>query len=196
MGKAQASRRTSKGFTIVELIVVIVVIAILAAITIVSYNSVRIKSENARTVANVKQYVDAITLYKVRTGSYPPAPNEGGKKVAMVCLGTGYPAGTCGTISWKTTYESSTFMSELQRGSGADISNIVNAKYGVVGGESFTGAAYGTDLTDEAHSSTLYARTIQWFLTGEDQDCGVAKAWAYRTSNGNTACELDFEEIQ
>lgn len=196
MGKAQASRRTSKGFTIVELIVVIVVIALLTIITIVSYRAIRTESENTRTKANVRQYVDAVKLYRIRTGAYPTAPGEGGKKVAMVCLGTGYTGGSCGTISWKTAYESAAFTSELQRGSGVNIEAIVNDVYGVVGSESFRGAAYGVDLTDNEHSSTTYTRAIEWFLSGPDQDCGVPRAWAYRTSSGNTACELNFEEIK
>ena len=71
----------SKGFTIVELLIVIVVIAILAAITLVAYNGIqnRAKSSAAQTLANniakkaeaynsVKgSYVDLSTLKAVTT---------------------------------------------------------------------------------------------------------------------------------
>lgn len=188
--------RRKKGFSIVELIIVIVVVALLSTLVIVNYSNVRVQSENTRTIGNVKQYVDAINLYRIRNGAYPVAPGESGKTVAMVCLGTGYPSGKCGVITSKETFESASFMTDLQNGSGSDISAIVNVKHGAVGGESFIGAAYGVDQTDSEHSSTLYSRTIQWFLAGEDRDCGINKAWAYRTANGNTACEINFEEVQ
>ena len=183
------------GFTIVELLIVIVVIAILAVITLVSYNAIHSRSENTRTIANVRQYVTALNLYSIKTGAYPTAPGESGKSVAMVCLGIGYKDGYCGRISYKDTYESSSFMNDLQAKSGVSLSAIVSDKYGDVGGESFVGAAYGVDMPDSNHSSTLYARTLQWHLTGENQDCVLAGAWAYRTEDGNTACEIDFEEI-
>jgi hypothetical protein len=36
---------------------------------------------------------------------------------------------------------------------------------------------------------------IEWFLEGENQNCGLTKTWAYHSANGKTACELDLEEI-
>ena len=191
----QQKHQQGYGFTIVELLIVIVVIALLAAITLIGYNAVRIRSENTRTIANIRQYVNAITLYNIKTGAYPVAPGESGQSVAMVCLGIGYEDSYCGRISSVDTYESSSFMNDLQAKSGVTLSAAVSDKYGDVGGESFVGAAYGVDKTDSEHSSTLYARTIQWHLTGENQDCVLAGAWAYRTEDGNTACEIDFEEI-
>ena len=41
------------GFTIVELLIVIVVIGILAAITIVAYNGIQTRAENAKTINGV-----------------------------------------------------------------------------------------------------------------------------------------------
>lgn len=194
MGKL-LHRNTSytHGFTIVELVVVIVIIAILATLTLVSYNSVRVRSNNTRTMANVKQYYNAIKLYNIKNGRYPAAPGEGGAQVTMVCLGTGYPSGQCGTITGTTVKESAAFMSDLQSGSGTNIADIVNDQYGVVSSESFIGAAYGIDTTDTAHSPTGRARMIEWYLAGKNQDCQIPQSWAYNSSNGNTACELDFE---
>ena len=192
----QQKHQQHHGFTIVELLIVIIVIALLAAITLIGYNAVRIRSENTRTIANIRQYVSAIRMYNIKTGTYPITPSESGKSVAMVCLGIGYKDGYCGRISSINTYESSSFMDDLQAKSGVSLSAIVSDRYGDVGGENFIGAAYGVDITDSEHSSTLYARTIQWHLTGENQDCILAGAWAYRTEDGNTACEIDFEEVQ
>jgi len=64
-------KKTTSGFTIVELLIVIVVIGILAAITIVAYNGIQTRAENAKTVAAVSAWVKAIRMYEADKGSWP-----------------------------------------------------------------------------------------------------------------------------
>jgi general secretion pathway protein G len=64
-------KKTTSGFTIVELLVVIVVIAILAAITIVAYNGIQSRAENTKTISAVSQWAKAIRLYEADKGSWP-----------------------------------------------------------------------------------------------------------------------------
>lgn len=66
-------RRNVPGFTIVELLIVIVVIAILAAVTIVAFNGIQVRAENAKTLSAVDQYAKALRIYKTNTGDYPLA---------------------------------------------------------------------------------------------------------------------------
>jgi prepilin-type N-terminal cleavage/methylation domain-containing protein len=63
----------SRGFTIVELLIVIVVIAILAAISIVAYNGIQSRAYNASLLAGINSYKKAIRLYAVDNGVYPSA---------------------------------------------------------------------------------------------------------------------------
>lgn len=189
---SSASSRT--GFTIVELLIVVVVLAILAALSVVIFKDTNRRTSNARTISNVETYHKAIMLYRLQHGKYPTAPGEGTATVTMTCLGLGYPDGTCGIITGTTVYESASFMNDLSSKSGSGVAAIVNDRVGPVGNESFTGAAYGIDTTDPAHSSTGRARMIEWFLAGTNQDCVLPGSWAYNTSHGNTACELDIEE--
>lgn len=72
------------GFTIVELLIVIVVIAILAAITIVAFNGIRQRAEDASVKTNVSQATKQLKLFAVmNTGEYPtsisscPSPVSG-----------------------------------------------------------------------------------------------------------------------
>lgn len=55
--------KTSKGFTIVELLIVIVVIAILAAISIVAYSGIQQRGRDSGRAADVSNLVKALTAY-------------------------------------------------------------------------------------------------------------------------------------
>jgi prepilin-type N-terminal cleavage/methylation domain-containing protein len=69
----------SRGFTIVELLIVIVVIAILAAISIVAYNGVQDRATKSRRISDMSTIVKALELYKAEKGYYPAAqPNSSG----------------------------------------------------------------------------------------------------------------------
>lgn len=62
----------TRGFTIVELLIVIVVIAILAAITIVAYNGIQARAKNDQMVSSVRAYYQAFQNYaNDNAGNYP-----------------------------------------------------------------------------------------------------------------------------
>ena len=64
-------RKTTSGFTIVELLIVIVVIGILAAITIVAYNGIQGSARFAAYKSDVQAMNKAILLYHAENGFYP-----------------------------------------------------------------------------------------------------------------------------
>jgi len=66
-------RSKSKGFTLIELLVVIAIIGILASVVLVSLNSARAKSRDAKRVADVRQLQTALELYFNDCSSYPIA---------------------------------------------------------------------------------------------------------------------------
>lgn len=55
---------STRGFTIVELLIVVVVIAILAAITIVSYNGITSRASASNTLTLVRQWTQSIEMYR------------------------------------------------------------------------------------------------------------------------------------
>lgn len=61
-------QRHHRGFTIVELLIVIVVIAILATISIVAYNGIQARANDAKTISAVNQIEKALRLYATDNG--------------------------------------------------------------------------------------------------------------------------------
>lgn len=59
------------GFTIVELLIVIIVVGILAAISIVAYNELQERARSAKIMAETRQFIKQLDLYKTTHGNYP-----------------------------------------------------------------------------------------------------------------------------
>lgn len=71
-------RNTTKGFTIVELLIVVVVIAILAAITIVAYNGVTARAKTSKGSSEATMILRKLELYRTNFGdtSLPLQSNQ------------------------------------------------------------------------------------------------------------------------
>ncbi|MGB3945436.1 MAG: prepilin-type N-terminal cleavage/methylation domain-containing protein [Candidatus Saccharimonadales bacterium] len=64
-------RRSTSGFTIVELLIVVVVIGILAAISLVAFNNTQARARDNVRYTDAKAIVKALELYKTDNGTYP-----------------------------------------------------------------------------------------------------------------------------
>lgn len=90
------------GFTIVELLIVIVVIAILATITVVSYNTVTDKANDASVQSDIKNIAQQLTGYCFEKGSCPRTGTdmkELGIKVSKDAYGEPYTTSIGGAFN-------------------------------------------------------------------------------------------------
>lgn len=98
-------RRSSRGFTIVEIIIVVVIIAILASITVVAYNGIQRRAINVKNTSELHQVVKLFQLYRAAYNKYPDGTLNG-----IYCVGTGFPDGRCrdykSNVASKKFYES------------------------------------------------------------------------------------------
>ena len=75
------SHGISRGFTIIELLVVVAIIGLLAALIVASFSTIRAKSRDARREEDLKTLHNALALYQLSARVFPnPTAPEG------VCL--------------------------------------------------------------------------------------------------------------
>lgn len=67
--------KNQKGFTLIELLVVIAIIGLLASVVLLSLNSARARSRDARRVADIAQMRSALELYLNDNGTYASTLN-------------------------------------------------------------------------------------------------------------------------
>ncbi len=88
--------KQTRGFTIVELLIVIVVIAILAAITIVSYNGIQNRAYDSTVQTDLKTAYSKILIYRETdgNGAFPDADDTELGKAGITASKSAYdPAG-------------------------------------------------------------------------------------------------------
>ena len=64
-------KTAQSGFSLIELLVVIAIIGLLSSVIMFSLNSARVRSRDARRLADIKQLESALELYFTDNNSYP-----------------------------------------------------------------------------------------------------------------------------
>lgn len=75
-----------RGFTLIELLVVISIISLLSSIVLAAVNTASAKGRDAKRLADLRQVVNALELYRTQNNSYPPSTAAG-------CTGVGWCSG-------------------------------------------------------------------------------------------------------
>jgi prepilin-type N-terminal cleavage/methylation domain-containing protein len=156
-----------RGFTIVELLIVIIVIAILAAITVVAYNGVRQRANNATVVDAAGKSMRMVASYIAATGAYPAT--------AQGCI-----TSTSGCMVASAIAANSTFDTNI-----ATVGTVPRSIPLPAGGTRY-GLVYGYSATRQVNS-VVQPVFLYFWLTGINQQCGMQVAATWGDTTANTA---------
>lgn len=67
---------TQKGFTLIELLVVVLIIGILTSVALPQYQKAVEKSRLVQRIVTVSALYNALEMYRLANGEYPPAKNN------------------------------------------------------------------------------------------------------------------------
>lgn len=113
--------KTTRAFTIVELLIVIIVIAILATVVTVAYSGLNRRAANAQTISAAKEWAKILQQYIVSSGypTYDTASGNGSYE-QFPCLGNNYPGNVCASttntnvIGAGVSYPSTAFLAKMK----------------------------------------------------------------------------------
>lgn len=170
MKKTQAT----KGFTLVELLIVIVVIAILAAITLVSYNGIQKRAKNTAIISAASQSMTLIRSYIALEGKYPLYGET-------ACL--------TDTSGCAQADEEGIDPPEGDADLTAALTEIGTLPRSVpISGSDMYGIMYSEKNDRKYDGNTSDSAVLFYYLNGVEQDCGVSRvadSWD-NTENGAT----------
>ena len=93
-------KQTSKGFTLVELLVVMAILGVLASVTLVAFRSSQARGRDAQRKSDLKQIASSLELYYADYHEYPDA--SGGQ--IQGCSGNPCPWGSGEFTDGRTVY--------------------------------------------------------------------------------------------
>lgn len=69
--------RIHRGFTLVEILIVVIIVGVLGGIVVPQFSNAGTESSEACFVANLRAFVKAARVFRIRTGSYPEDSSSG-----------------------------------------------------------------------------------------------------------------------
>lgn len=153
-----------RGFTLVELLIVIVVIAVLASITIVAFNGVVVRAENAKTITAASTMNKALRVYAETNSMY--------NTDTYSCVGV-FP---CSKTAGATACFGYGSVSAVGPSFVADMTSVLNTVPSPSSQQMTcsTGATY-VGMFVYSYNGRKSA-TLAYFLKGSGADCGVSGA--------------------
>jgi prepilin-type N-terminal cleavage/methylation domain-containing protein len=188
-------RQADHGFTIVELLIVVVVIAILAAITIVAYNGITQRANDAAVQSGAEQAGKKVSTYAITNNDLYPSDlatvgitNSGTTTYQYSVNNSTNPAGYCVTVSSgnNSYYVGSNY---AYTGSSSGTINQFNPASGACPGHSSSGIAitnYSEDPSDEVATNYGGAGSSTLARDTSTAHSGVASVRVTMPLNGST----------
>lgn len=166
-------RKNSRGFTIVELLIVIIVIGILASVTVVAYNGISQRARNASRLSTVTSAIEMVNILLINNA---PSAVRATLNVSSgwyrACIGTGYPdinsngQGDCASFSGSPYVSESAAFNTLMQSS-VTLPNLASYPASTAtDGDVVDGPYFGSAWVDSTDMLV-----VEYSLEGEAKSC-------------------------
>lgn len=176
----------TRGFTIVELLIVIVIIGILAAIVIVAYNGITTRARNNTRAAEMIAWQKLFEAYRASNGKLPTITTSG-----YYCLGTGFPTGPSGGGVPRCRDYNGTGSTSYPESTGSSIASDLSSVGRIPSSEKV--AVNGTVGPYIQYTVGSGGNIIGWF-NGGPSDCPKGTIYTWDDGNGRVACYIWIAE--
>lgn len=170
------NKNTTKGFTIIELIVVIAIISVLAVIVVASLQTARTKAQNSTRLNNIDQINKALEIYATAGGTNA-LPSASG----TVCLGSSAPSNyVCNDPGAHADTNVDNALRQYLAGNVIPKDPTIAGLYGSTYYYTFNSSAIAQG---NCSAATCPAGTyLKWAMNGNTKDCGRG-VWTYNLPN-------------
>jgi len=178
----------TRGFTIVELLIVIVVVAVLAAVSISAYTGIQTRSINSKVLTAVTSWEKVLKMYKVIRGTLPLSDYN-----CLTSASTDFPAGSglsAGECMHGFPY-APTFSAVYSSALTTDLESILGTTLKIPSGylAPMSGTIGGTPIYVQGVRYNNQA--IEYYLKGGAADCSKGTVMAGNSSDSLTLCSLN-----
>lgn len=177
-------QKSTRGFTIVELLIVIVVIGILATITIVAFNGIQTRANTAAATSDLAAFRKAVELFKLDSaGNTYPTSIADLESLKVKLTGSAYMTGTDASINLLYCVTSGAgnyaLLGMTKNGVKLYVTNTEGAIGTYTGADSWNGADY------TVRCRTVLANSLNTAHAGYSRGDTTNGPWRPWTSVGN-----------
>ncbi len=176
MKSSLKNNHQSDGFTLIELMVVISIIALMSTVALSALSSSKVNARNTKRLQIVRQYANALELYRNDNTTYPVYGDGGVLLTSRLCLGEA-STNACQASTHNGNAALNTELRAYIPGPPASIDKVMFGTF------DFHGITYsicpaGGCTCPLGSGCPVTAYQLEWYMEGDVKNCAGGTKWS------------------